>query len=328
MMGSMGSAGAHNYTDFHGIAEMRGRAQKDPEGQLDEVAEQFEAVFLQMMLKGMRSTTPGNPLFEDSNAMDTYEELYDKQMANNLVSTGSIGIADMVRDQLRPIMEGRMPTANDRAQGAVEGNRGGDDLAEYLERAPGVMGREPAADASSSSRGQREEGGRAEVGDEPFESPRDFVERLWPQAKEAADELGVGPEVLLAQAALETGWGRNVAHGEDGRNSRNLFNIKSHGDEEGDSVAIQTREFMGGRMVSLRDEFRAYDSYEESFNDYVDFLRENPRYREALEAPAQDDFIRGLQDAGYATDPEYAGKIQRVIDSPAMAEALEGLKVS
>ncbi len=327
MMGSMGSSGVHNYTDFHGIAEMRGRAQQDAAGQLDEVAEQFEAVFLQMMLKGMRETTPGNPLFEDSNAMDTYEELYDKQMATNLVSSGTIGIADMVRDQLRPLVEGRMPSADD----AAEPGEGGDGLVDYFERAAAMPGRGAESAAPHPlprSDIKVDETSRAEAGDEPFESPKDFVERLWPQAKEAADELGVGPEVLLAQAALETGWGEAVAHGEDGRNSRNLFNIKSHGGWEGDSVAIQTQEFMGGRMVSLRDEFRAYDSYEESFNDYVAFLRENPRYQEALNAPGQDEFIHGLQDAGYATDPDYAGKIQRVIDSPVMAEALDGLKVS
>ena len=297
------AASASTYTDFQGLGNLRGKAREDAAAALDEVAQQFEAVFTQMMLKNMREASPENSLFS-SNAMDTFEELHDKQLANGLADSQSLGIADMIKDQIRPHLGG---TAEEGA-----GESGGRTIRDEIERA---MPTPPSAEAGAE--------------DEEFASARDFVRRLWPQAESAAEELDVGPEVLVAQAALETGWGQQVARGEDGRNSRNLFNIKADGRWEGDSVSIQTREFMGGRMVGMRDDFRAYDSYADSFRDYVDFLKSNPRYGEALQQGDQSGFIRGLQEAGYATDPDYADKVERVMQSePLAAVAADEVKVS
>jgi flagellar protein FlgJ len=297
------AASASVYTDFQSLGNLRGKAREDAQAALDEVAQQFEAVFTQMMLKNMREASPENPLFS-SNAMDTFEELHDKQLANGLADSQSLGIADMIKDQLRPHLNGAGDEGGDKSTGRT--------IRDEIERA---MPAPPSAEAGAE--------------DEEFASARDFVRRLWPQAEAAAEELGVGPEVLVAQAALETGWGQQVARGEDGRNSRNLFNIKADGRWEGDSVSIQTREFMGGRMVGMRDDFRAYDSYAESFRDYVDFLKSNPRYGEALQQGDQSGFIRGLQEAGYATDPDYADKVERVMQSePLAAVAADEVKVS
>ncbi|SFD92677.1 flagellar protein FlgJ [Thiohalospira halophila DSM 15071] len=302
------AASASVYTDFQGLGNLRGKAREDARAALDEVAQQFEAVFTQMMLKNMRDASPDNALF-DSNAMDTFEELHDKQLANGLADSQSLGIADMIKDQIRPHLGGGASSDDEGEAGRT--------IQDEFERAIPVP---PTAEAA----GEGEPGG-----DEEFASARDFVRRLWPEAEAAADELDVGPEVLVAQAALETGWGQQVARGEDGRNSRNLFNIKADRSWEGDSVSIQTREFMGGRMVGMRDDFRAYDSYAESFRDYVDFLKSNPRYGEALQQGDQSGFIRGLQEAGYATDPDYADKVERVMQSePLAAVAADEVKVS
>ena len=147
------------------------------------------------------------------------------------------------------------------------------------------------------------------------ESPTDFVRQLWPHAREAARELGVAPEVLIAQAALETGWGRRMIQRADGGNSFNLFGIKADSSWQGDRAQVATIEYVGGVAERQRASFRAYSGLGESFSDYVQFLRSNPRYRQALEqVQDSESFVRGLQDAGYATDPNYADKILRILD--------------
>lgn len=132
---------------------------------------------------------------------------------------------------------------------------------------------------------------------------------LRPHAEQAAARLGVDPQILLAQSALESGWGRHVPRRSDGASSFNLFGIKAHGGWTGDRVAVGTLEYHQGVARRERAAFRAYSSPAESFNDYVDFLHRNPRYRDALTQRDSADFIRGLQRAGYATDPRYAAKV-------------------
>jgi flagellar protein FlgJ len=154
------------------------------------------------------------------------------------------------------------------------------------------------------------------------ESPQAFVQALWPHAQKAAAALGTQPEVLIAQSALETGWGRAVMQHGDGRPSYNLFGIKADSRWAGERVYSQTMEFRDGVMQRERAAFRSYDSLAEGFKDYVAFLQENPRYRQALEA-AQDGpaYVRELQAAGYATDPEYAQKINAIMTGTLMADA-------
>ena len=145
-------------------------------------------------------------------------------------------------------------------------------------------------------------------------TPDDFVTHLWPMAEKAAASLGVEPKVLLAQAALETGWGHAVIRSSDGRNSFNLFNIKSGPDWGGDSVVKSSLEFSNGVARQERSAFRSYTSYAESFSDYVNFIKSNPRYENALtEGGSAGNYLRELQLAGYATDPEYAQKIESIM---------------
>lgn len=145
-----------------------------------------------------------------------------------------------------------------------------------------------------------------------FESPEDFVNVMLPMAEQAAQRLGVDPNYLVAQAALETGWGKHMQKDGSGASSHNLFGIKSHG-WKGKSGMSATTEFINGKEVRINDSFRRYDSFAQSFDDFVDFLQRNPRYQKALQSTANpDQFVRELQRAGYATDPDYAAKISRI----------------
>lgn len=145
-----------------------------------------------------------------------------------------------------------------------------------------------------------------------FDSPEEFVAAMLPMAEQAAQRLGVDPKYLVAQAALETGWGKRMQRSAGGESSYNLFGIKSHG-WQGRSANASTTEYINGRFVKQNDSFRKYDSFAHSFNDYVNFLQQNPRYEKALQAAGNaENYVRELQRAGYATDPDYAAKISRI----------------
>ncbi len=157
--------------------------------------------------------------------------------------------------------------------------------------------------------------------------PGEFVRTLMPHAERAAQQLGVAPEVLLAQAANETGWGRAVPKHADGTPGYNLFGIKADARWQGGRISVPTVEFEDGIAVRKPQVFRAYASYADSFNDYVNFLRSNPRYQDVLsKAGDAAAYTQGLQQAGYATDPQYASKLQSIIESPALQQALAALK--
>ena len=141
------------------------------------------------------------------------------------------------------------------------------------------------------------------------------MEHIAPHARRAAEELGVSPKVLIAQSALETGWGQHMMQRPDGSPAFNLFGIKADASWEGDKVTQSTLEFEGGVMNRRKAAFRAYDSAAESLQDYVNFIQQNPRYEQALKAADDRGYVHGLQQAGYATDPEYADKILAVLQS-------------
>ncbi|MEZ1315761.1 flagellar assembly peptidoglycan hydrolase FlgJ [Pseudomonas fluorescens] len=146
-----------------------------------------------------------------------------------------------------------------------------------------------------------------------FSSADEFVNTMLPMAKEAADRIGVDPRYLVAQAALETGWGKSVMRAQDGSSSHNLFGIKASSNWTGNSARAITSEFRNGAMVKETAEFRSYDSYKDSFHDLVTLLQTNNRYQEVVKsADNPEQFVRELQKAGYATDPDYASKISQI----------------
>lgn len=295
------------YTDFQGLAGLRARAKDNDRQALREVAGQFEALFVQMMMKSMRDASLGEGLL-DSEAGDTYQGMFDRQIAIELSKGQGLGLAEMMVRQLS-----RGPEAAAPVSPAVQ--------------SPAPRFTPASGETAVQRSGDRPPALKAQADWRPA-SPAEFVNDLWPHARQAARRLGVGPEVLIAQAALETGWGQSMIRGADGRNSFNLFGIKADARWQGERVLTDTVEYRDGLMRKERAIFRAYDSPAESFADYADFIRSHPRYRLALERAADAGaYTRALQQAGYATDPDYASKIDRIIQSERLQEPLTTVKM-
>ncbi|QJQ21794.1 flagellar assembly peptidoglycan hydrolase FlgJ [Pseudomonas sp. SK] len=146
-----------------------------------------------------------------------------------------------------------------------------------------------------------------------FADSDEFVATMLPMAEQAAKRIGIDPRYLVAQAALETGWGKSVMRNSDGSSSHNLFGIKASGNWQGDSARAITSEFRDGQFVKETAAFRSYDSYQDSFHDLVSLLQNNSRYQDAVKAADKpEQFVQELQKAGYATDPNYASKISQI----------------
>lgn len=310
-------AAADLSTDVSGLNNLKGQARSDKDGALREVARQFESLLLSQVLKSMRAAnktfSEGN--FLQSNQTEFYEEMFDSQLTLALTKGRSLGLADAMVRQMSP--EGE---ESGRVTGATL------DIRDYARSLPALKRELPARLQEVV---ELEEAG-AEIAapetpmPQSFGSPAEFVSRLLPVAQEVAGELGVDPRVLVAQAALETGWGKHMIEGKDGTASHNLFGIKADGRWSGDSVNITTTEFREGVPLKESAAFRAYSGFDESFADYVEFLKVNPRYRQALESASDPTaFTQALQDAGYATDPNYSQKIQTIIDGKWIQSALE-----
>ncbi|ENY6170246.1 flagellar assembly peptidoglycan hydrolase FlgJ [Vibrio fluvialis] len=269
---------------------------------LTAAARQFEAIFTTMMLKSMRDANSSfkSDMFNSQNE-DFYRQMLDEQMTSQLSASGSLGLADMIVAQLSTA-EKSNTAGEDNFQEAmrrVEHSR---------EMAANQPASDPATEAASVTAG--EENAPAAKGS--FDSPQSFVASLKPFADKAAKALGVDSTLLLAQVALETGWGQKVVKNARG-SSNNLFNIKADRSWHGAKVATQTLEYQDQTPVMEKAAFRSYSNYQDSFNDYVRFLANNPRYTTALRHGGSDeDFIRGIHQAGYATDPQYADKVLRV----------------
>jgi len=267
---------------------------------LTAAARQFESIFTNMMLKSMRDANSGfkSEMFNSQNE-DFYRQMLDEQMTSELSSSGSLGLADMIVAQLSTAEK---PQAGDE-----------DAFQEAMRRVE--RSRENAANRSSDP-ASAQEVAATEVSEPTqavnFDTPKSFVSSLKPYADKAAKALGVDATLLIAQAALETGWGQKVVKNARG-SSNNLFNIKADRSWQGNKVATQTLEYHQNTPVMEKAAFRSYNNYQDSFNDYVRFLERNPRYTTALQHQGNNEqFIRGIHKAGYATDPQYADKVLRV----------------
>ncbi|QOC21221.1 flagellar assembly peptidoglycan hydrolase FlgJ [Wenzhouxiangella sp. AB-CW3] len=291
------------FGDTSALANLRPAARENSPEAVREVAEQFEALFVQMMLKEMRSATIQGGLF-DSFQMDTYHEMFDKQVAMDMARSGGLGLADMMVRQLSPEAA--------RQEGAEATDPEEMHWPESVVPARPELPVAPPVEPAPAARASESPAYR----DEAFSSPAEFVSTLAPLARRAAAELDVPAEAIIAQSALETGWGRHVMHHGDGRPAWNLFGIKAGSDWDGETVSVMTTEVIDGEVVRERAEFRAYDSPDEAVADYTRFLGERARYRD-VPGTGNDPrrFAQALQAAGYATDPQYADKITRIVDS-------------
>lgn len=264
-------------TDFSAYGALRARARTDDAGALRAAAQQFEALFTQMLLKSMRDASFGDDLMSSQQG-DFYRDLFDQQVALSMASGQGrgLGIAEMLVHQLSEVG-----------------------------RTPKEVGRTPNASAAVGSPSHFE----AKKGSDPFSG---FIEKVLPHAGKAARALGIAPHMLIAQSALETGWGTSVAAG-----ANNHFGIKAGESWRGARATVATQEYAGGRPRAELAAFRAYASVAESFDDYAKLVGNAPRYAQVRNAGADSArFAEGLQRAGYATDPAYADKIRRIADDP------------
>ena len=310
---------AQNYTDLGGLAALKaGARERSPEA-LRETARQFEALFLQMMLQSMREAAGsigGEDKLLDNDQVQLYQEMYDKQIGLRLAQGGGIGLADVIYRQLGGEVAGT---------GNAPGTAVADALAVPARTAmPGFAQRlavlgagQPAAMATTPSAAPAS---AVAAADWQPQDAQQFVADVWPHAQRAAGALGVAPEVLVAQAALESGWGRHQIRHADGAASFNLFGIKADGRWDGQRVGVSTLEYVDGVAERQRAEFRSYASLGEAFDDYARFIQDNPRYGEALSRAADArGYVEGLARAGYATDPRYAEKILGILERPEFA---------
>lgn len=280
------------YGDFAGLEQLKSSARKDDPGAMRQVAKQFESLFARMLIKSMRDAIGKDPIFGSDQAQ-TYQGMFDDQLSLDLTKGRGLGLADMLMRQLQH-------------SGAAATASGGSAAA-----AP-----KPAAGAGATTSHLPAASSTEQV---------NFIREVWPHAQQAGEQLGVDPVNVVAQAALESNWGRSVPHGTGGQSSNNLFGIKTGSSWGGTATTARTQEYQNGAAVTTTDNFRAYADHAQGFQDYVSMLRSNPRFSAALNSGSDvQTFAAALQRGGYATDPDYARKVSTVAGQVAVAIGRSG----
>jgi flagellar protein FlgJ len=341
------TASSQNSLDINGLNSIRQQSKEtdkaSKDAALNTAAKQFEAIFMQMLMKSMRkaqevleSDSPFN-----SESTKFYRDMHDQQMSLELSNNGSLGLSDLIVRQLGGDTESftsqsflRSDTRFSKSNGLLneEENKGKsiaqegilistedrqtNDSSDHPTNSQNSLFSMPQR-APSISKNDHVENEKLSIYEtlalqEPqYKAPKDFVTALTDDAKRVEEKLNIPFEVVIAQAALETGWGQKIIKTENGQSSNNLFNIKADKRWDGDKTNKETLEFEQGAMVKKREPFRVYESIGDSVNDYIKFLSNSERYKDALEKPDDvEHFLHNLQSAGYATDPKYAEKIK------------------
>jgi len=309
--------------DVQGFAKLSAQAKASPQAGMKVAAQQFDAVFTQMMLKSMRDATPQDGPF-DSHDSATFTSMMDQQLSQQMSQKG-IGVADAMLKQLmrNQGMQVGGPNGAGGAGGlagmanALGGGSGGDE------------GQTAALNALAKAYGNAQANGQLAMGKgysansaltPPLKgdgsSPKvdAFVDKLAAPAQAASAATGIPARFIIGQAALESGWGKSEIKKADGSTSHNVFGIKATKDWTGKTVSTLTTEYVNGKPQRVVEKFRAYDSYQEAMTDYASMLKGNPRYAQVINS-AHDvkGFATGMQRAGYATDPHYAKKLMSIM---------------
>lgn len=300
-----------------GLDALRSSARQDPKGAIREVAKQFEALFMQELMKSMRASTMATGML-DNQATEMATGMLDQQYATQLAGMPG-GLADAIARQLERQTGGgsaRSGTSGASAARAVIGSGAASAGTVPVQAGSAVPLRSSAATDAYRANATSGAADVGATGPGTGGSAARFVERHRAAAEAAAADSGIPAEFMLAQSAHETGWGRREIRGADGTNSFNLFGIKAGGNWKGPVVVATTTEVVNGRPQKVQAAFRAYGSYEESYRDYARMISTSPRYSGVMQVTNDAQaFATGLQRAGYATDPEYAAKLGRVIQT-------------
>lgn len=275
--------------DAQSLEQLRAQAKHSPDQALKAAAQQFESVFLNMMLKSMREATPQDGMFE-SEQTKMFTGMLDQQLAQSMSSRG-VGLADIMVKQLSLNMGGQMPNVDSLRKSSS---------AVFAPNPP--LAAPPATTMSVLPSAYSEN------------AQQDFVNRMLPFARQAGQASGVPPQLMLGQAALESGWGKREIRMADGSNSFNLFGIKANAGWNGKVAEVMTTEYKNGVAYKQVEKFRAYSSYAEAFQDYAGLISNNPRYADVLQQGSDvAGMAQAIQKAGYATDPKYADKLVSVM---------------
>jgi len=292
--------------DVQGVDALRRTVRSSPQEGMKQAAKQFEVLFMQMVLKSMREATPSDGGMFGSQQEKIYTSMLDQQLSQNLSGRG-LGLAEAMYTQLsRSMRTDTAPAAPDLTSGVPQATPTTPGAAAGASKSQARLQdlsiyEEAAANASLS---------RSVLPQAHVEA---FISRLLPAAQRASQESGVPAQLIMAQAALESGWGRREIRTSDGQPSYNLFGIKADKSWKGPVVDADTTEYVNGTPQKTRASFRAYGSYEEAFSDHGRFLSTHPRYAGVLRAADPAGAALGLQQAGYATDPQYGGKLIRIM---------------
>ncbi|MFZ6778390.1 flagellar assembly peptidoglycan hydrolase FlgJ [Undibacterium sp. Ji83W] len=292
--------------DSKGLDELKQSARNNSPEAIKGAAQQFEALFMNMMLKSMRQAGGQDGPF-DSEQSRMYTSMLDQQLSQTMAKKG-VGLADVLVRQL----------SNNAMNQALEGDTSSKSANASSTGNFGNMG------SSASVRGINTYLDNLKFEQMPANAPktaytgpnhvREFQEKLAVHAEQASQETGIPAKFMLGQAALESGWGRREIKTADGSSSHNIFGMKATKGWKGKTVDAVTTEYVNGVAQRKVEKFRAYDTYADAFKDYASLITKNPRYENVI-ANSKDasSFAQGLQKAGYATDPEYANKLTKII---------------
>ena len=283
--------------DAQSLNELKAQTRQDPGANLRPVARQMEGMFVQMMLKSMREALPKDGIFS-SDSTRLYTSMYDQQIAQQMTAGKGLGLADMMVKQM----------AGDQAP--VE-------PADQMQQVPMKFPLETVTSYQNQALTQLVRKAMPKVpedGDEPLTGDsKDFLAQLSLPARLASEQSGVPHHLILAQAALESGWGQRQIQRENGEPSFNIFGVKATPGWKGPTTEITTTEYENGEAVKVKAKFRVYSSYLEALSDYVGMLTRNKRYSAVTTAATAEQGAQALQNAGYATDPNYARKLTSMI---------------
>jgi flagellar protein FlgJ len=308
------------YLDFAQFDQLRKMSRDNKEQALHAAAKQMEGIFLNMMMQSMRDA---NAIFAEGNMLESrdgkfYQGMYDKQLTLNISNNGGIGLADVIVRQ--------MSNASGSERRSDSESVG--DIKQYLEnRIPARLSTEKTLDSAKNHMVEPQVPVPNDQRSLAWNTPEEFVEVIYPFAEKAAAQLNVEPQAIVAQAVLETGWGKHVMSGHKGDSSFNLFGIKADSRWDGDSTRKNTLEYRNGIAAKENASFRSYSSLDQAFDDYVGFLKTNARYDEVVEQKNEaKQWGFALQEKGYATDPHYGNKIAHIIESDVFQSALQRMK--
>ncbi|UBX43138.1 flagellar assembly peptidoglycan hydrolase FlgJ [Citrobacter werkmanii] len=281
--------------DAQALNELKAKAGQDPAANIRPVARQVEGMFVQMMLKSMREALPKDGVFS-SDSTRLYTSMYDQQIAQQMTAGKGLGLAEMMVKQMT---QGQAQPADDAPQVPMKFPL--ETVTSYQNQALTQLVRKAIPRTTESN-------------DEPLSGDsKDFLAQLSLPAKLASQQSGVPHHLILAQAALESGWGQRQIRRENGEPSFNIFGVKASGGWKGPTTEITTTEYENGEAKKVKARFRVYSSYLEALSDYVGLISRNPRYAAVTAATTAEQGAQALQNAGYATDPNYARKLTSMI---------------